>query len=150
MNFSSKKGTDLVVWIVLACLFAYVWISKYGVLLGYLKLSGLITLILMGFLTYLLIGRVDKLNTVLYAKNSKIAPWLDFFKPVIYLGFFASIAYVALYIQPDKILIAHYKGIPIEALYPCSDRPLDDEVERIAREIFKVKEHHSFECGYDN
>lgn len=146
MSSSSKKRTDILVWVALSCLFAYVWINKYGVLLAYLKIAGVITLVLTGFLTYLVMGRVEKINSVLYAKNTKIAGWLDFFKPAIFLGFFVSISYVGLIVQPDKILIAHYKGIPIEALYPCSNQPLDDEVEKIAREIYRVKEHDTFEC----
>ena len=72
---------------------------------------------------------------------------------VLAVSVFAALIYLVFFVQPDKLAIAHFKGIPIEALYPCSNRPLEPEVEKIAREIFRLRDIDRFDdnfCSSEN
>jgi Na+/H+ antiporter NhaD/arsenite permease-like protein len=150
MNSSTKK-TDRFGLLVLALfsgLFVYAGVSKYGLLLAYLNVSGYLYAILIFLIIY-------KVNRVFDEKTRNADQHSDssrkrsrFFKFAWAWGLSIFLIYVLFFVQPDKLAIAFVMGIPIEALYPCSNRPLDPEVERIARQIFRLREMDQFDDGY--
>lgn len=152
MESSTKKTYrgGIAVWSIFIGLFVFAGISKYGALLAYLKMSGYLSLILAGFITYKLSKHLDeKIHGYL---QESYATWrrLRFVKSVLIIGVFSALIYLLIFVQPDKLAIAYIKGIPLEALYPCSNQPLSPEVESIARDIFRLREIDRFDQSYCN
>ncbi len=153
MNSSTKKTDRLgiVVWTLFAGLLVYGGITKYGALLVYLNVSSYLSLSLVVLITYKLSEKLDeKIRTQTQTSYATLKR-VRFIKSVLTYGVFAALCYFFFFVQPDKLAIAYFKEIPIEALSPCSHMPLKPEVEKISRDIFKLKDIDSFECssGYD-
>jgi len=144
MSATPNQETDTfgdIIWSLFGGLFIFAGVSKYGLLLAYLKVTVVIYLLLAGLIYYFLNRKLER-----------YAAWRrhSFFTTTINcLVFFGSI-YLFLFLQPDKSIIAFFLEIPIEALNPCAHQPLDPETERISREIFKLKQIHKFEGDYCN
>lgn len=127
---------------------AFVWagVAKYGLLLAYLNASGYLALLICGLLTYQVVARLDAhLRKRSYEQRGGVAK-LRLLRPVLAFSTFSAIFYVLFFIQPDRLAIAYIKGIPVEALYPCSSHPVAPEVERLAREIYQLRSADSFIC----
>lgn len=150
MSSSTKKPDrfGIVVWTLFAGLFVYAGIEKYGALLAYLKVSSYLGLFLTAIISYKLNKKLDE--KIRSRQETRYTTWkrLMFMKSALTYGVFAALIYVFLFVQPDKLAIAYIKGIPLEALYPCSNQPLSPEVERIAREIFGLREIDEFAQDY--
>jgi len=133
---------------IVAGIFAYAGISKYGVLLAYLNVSGYFCLLLAGSITYKVDERLD--TKIRSRSRDSHAMWqrLRFMKSVLSVSIFVALIYFLFFVQPDKLAIAYFKGIPIEAFYPCSNRPLDPETEKAVREIFKLREIDQFDENF--
>jgi hypothetical protein len=133
--------TGIIIWTLFGCLFIYSGVYKYGLLLAYLKVAGFLYLLLAGLIFYLSIEMQERYAA--WRRHGFVTTTINC------LVFFGSI-YLFLFVQPDKLIIAFFLGIPIEALYPCSNQPLDPESELIAREIFRLKQIDKFEGDYCN
>jgi hypothetical protein len=147
INKKFSRG-GVIVWAIFAGLFVYAGIKKYGLLLAYLKVSGYLWLFLAGLITYKIHEKLDE--KIRGRSQDNYVTWqrLRFMKTVLAVSVFIALIYLMIFVQPDKLVIAHLKGIPIEALYPCSNRPLDPEVEVIAREIFRLREIDRFDDDF--
>ena len=144
MNATPKQETDkfgLIIWSLFGGLFIFAGVSKYGLLLAYLKVAGFLYLLLAGLILYFSIEMQERYAA--WRRHGFVTTTINC------LVFFGSI-YLFFFIQPDKFAIAKLMQIPIEALYPCSNQPLDPETERIAREIFRLKQIDKFEGDYCN
>ena len=142
--------TGVIIWTLLGCLFIYAGVSKYGLLLAYLNASSYLSLFLAGFITYMVNQKLDA-KVRAYPSNS-YATWqrLRLVKTVLIYAVFFALIYLFLFIQPDKLAISKLMQIPIEALYPCANQPLDPETERTAREIFRLRPIDKFDGDYCN
>jgi len=147
-KITSRGG--VAAWSIVTGAFIYAGISKHGPLLAYLNVSGYLYLLLACLIAY-------KSNNVLNEKGRKAAQhtnssWkrIQVFRPALLAVLIIPLVYALFLVQPDKLAIAFMMGIPIEALNPCSSRPLDPETERIAREIFRLREIDQFDDGYCN
>lgn len=138
----------IAVWTIVAGIFAYAGISKYGVLLAYLNVSGYFCLLLAGFITYKIDERLDTKIRSRSQDSYSMSQRLRFMKSVLSISIFVALIYLLFFIQPDKLVIAYFKGIPIEAFYPCSNRPLDPEIEKAAREIFRLRDIDRFDENF--
>jgi hypothetical protein len=147
INKKFSRG-GVIVWAIFAGLFVYAGIKKYGLLLAYLNVSGYLWLFLAGLITFKIDEKLDE--KIRGRSQDNYATWqrLRFMKTVLVVSVFIGLIYLVIFVQPDKLVIAHFKGIPIEALYPCSNRPLDPEVEVIAREIFRLREIDRFDDDF--
>ena len=144
MSSTPKQETDkfgVIIWSLFGGLFIFAGVSKYGLLLAYLKVAGFLYLLLAGLILYLSIEMQERYAA--WRRHGFVTTTINC------LVFFGSI-YLFLFVQPDKLIIAFFLGIPIEALYPCSNQPLDPETELIAREIFRLKQIDKFEGDYCN
>lgn len=156
MSAPPKQETDkfgVIIWSLFGGLFIFAGVSKYGLLLAYLNVSGYLNLFLAGFVTYKVNQKLDAM-VLAYPTNSYASlQRLRFVKTALIYALFFTQIYLFFFIQPDKLAIAYLMQIPIEALYPCSNQPLDPETERIAREIFRLKPIDKFEesdyCNYE-
>jgi hypothetical protein len=142
--------TGVIIWTLLGCLFVYAGVAKYGLLLAYLNASGYLSLFLAGFITHMVNQKL--VAKVLAYPTNRHATWqrLRFVKTALICAVFFALIYLFFFIQPDKLAIAKLMRIPIEALYPCSNLPLDPETERTAREIFRLKQIDKFDGDYCN
>jgi hypothetical protein len=131
-----------------AIAFASAGIAKYGLLLAYLNASGYIALFLAGFGTYQAVKKFDTYLLKHRSTRSTKAAGIRALRPVFAIGTFSALFYLLFFVQPDKLAISYFKGIPIEALYPCTNRPLEPEVEKIAREIFRLREIDRFDDNF--
>jgi hypothetical protein len=138
----------VIVWALFAGLFVYAGIKKYGLLLAYLNVSGYLCLFLAGLITYKIDEKLDEKIRARFQDSHATWQRLRFMKTVLTVSVFSALIYLMIFVQPDKLVIAHFKGIPIEALYPCSNRPLDPEIEVIAREIFRLREIDRFDADF--
>jgi len=144
MSSTPKQETDkfgVIIWSLFGGLFIFAGVSKYGMLLAYLKVAGFLYLLLAGLILYFSSEMQERYAA--WRRHGFVTTTINC------LVFFGSI-YLFLFVQPDKLIIAFFLGIPIEALYPCSNQPLDPETERIAREIFRLKQIDKFEGDYCN
>ncbi len=153
MSSEPNKKVDrsgVIIWTLFGCLFIYAGVSKYGLLLAYLNASSYLSLFLAGFITYMFNQKLDA-KVRAYPSNS-YATWqrLRFKKTALIYAVFFALIYLFFFIQPDKLVIAKLMQIPIEALYPCSNQPLDPQTEQIAREIFRLKQIDKFDGDYCN
>ena len=153
MSTTPKQETDkfgVIIWSLFGGLFIFAGVSKYGLLLAYLNASSYLNLFLAGFITYMVNQKLDAM-VLAYPTNSYASlQRLQFVKTALIYAVFFTLIYLFFFIQPDKLAIANLMQIPIEALYPCSNQPLDPETERIAREIFRLKQIDKFEGDYCN
>ena len=129
---------------------AFVWagVAKYGLLLAYLNASGYLAILMCGLITYQVVARFDAHLRRRSSEQRGAGARLRLLRHVLAFSTFSALFYVLFFVQPDKLAIAHLKNIPIEALYPCSNRPLNPEIENIAREIFRLREIDSFDDRY--
>lgn len=129
---------------------AFVWagVAKYGLLLAYLNASGYLALLICGLLTYQVVARFDAYLRGRPPEQGGGGAKLRLMRPVLAFSTFSALFYALFFVRPDKLVIAHMMSIPIEALYPCSNQPLNPEVERIAREIFRLRERDAFDQNY--
>lgn len=153
MNSKPNKKVDrsgVILLTLFGCLFIYAGVSKYGLLLAYLNASSYLNLFLAGFITYIA-NRKIRAKVLAYPTNSYATlQRLRFVKTVLNYAVFFALIYLFFFIQPDKLAIAKLMQIPIEALHPCSNQPLDPEKERTAREIFKLKQIDKFNGDHCN
>lgn len=150
MSLLTKKPDrfGIIVWTLFAGLFLYAGIKKYGTLLAYLKVSSYIWLFLAALITYKLSEKLEEKIRSRAQTSYATLKRVRLIKSTLTYGVFVALCYLFFFVQPDKLAIAYIKDIPLEALYPCSNRPLDPEVENIAREIFRLKENDSFDDLY--
>lgn len=146
MNMSAAPKQEInkfgvIIWSLFGGLFIFAGVSKYGLLLAYLKVAGFLYLFLAGLILYFLNRKLERYAA--WRRHGFVTTTINC------LVFFGSI-YLFLFERPDKLIIASFLGIPIEALYPCSNQPLDPETERIAREIFRLNQIDKFEGDYCN
>ncbi len=149
-TFKKFSRGSLIFWVLFLGLFVYAGIEKYGALLAYLKVSGYLSLALAGYLTYKVHKKMDERLQRHWADQQAAWKWIRLISSALTIGTLCGLMYLFFVIQPDKLAISYIKKIPIEALYPCSNRPLDPSVEEIAREIFRLRGVDRFDESFCN
>jgi hypothetical protein len=143
-------GSGFRVWAFFLSIFAYFFISKHGLVLAYLKSSNLLWVVLMVWLTYITSMHVEnyfrKNHFHFYYDSWPYAIGKNIFPIAFFLLLFAPFTET----RPDKILLAKITNIPRAAFSPCSNLPLSPEVEKIARQVFNLKERDSFQCDSES
>lgn len=150
MQIRSTSRAQLIGVSLFAVAFAAAGIAKYGLLLAYLNASGYIAFFLAGFGTYRTVKKFDAYLLKQSNRHNSNARVIRALRPVVAIGTFSALFYLLFFIQPDRLAISYIKGVPVEAFYPCLNQPLDPEIERIAREIFRLGDTEKFDSRYCN
>lgn len=146
MERKSTAKAQLVGVALFGIAFVSVGVAKYGLLLAYLNVSGYLAIFISSLVTYQVVSRFDTYLRRRSTEQGKGVGKLRVLRHALAFCTFSALFYVLFFVQPDRLAIAYVKGIPVAALYSCSNEPVAPEVERLAREIFQLRSSDSFTC----
>lgn len=127
--------------LILAAIVAFIFISKNGFLLTYLKLVGWIFFGLSLALTIYISGLIEEICRQKFSISYKFRTWIGF--PLFFLFFY-------LVQNSSDYILRNYSGYPAYVLYPCSHPPSPGEQEIEAKAFWRLKPLQDFDCGSDD
>ena len=136
--------------IIFLGLFAFIGIEKYGIVVAFIKISGIFYILSSFAATYW----ISRFIHSYFKSRYHLEPWRTVSGPYewsrIIVTFFIFIAlYSAIQRSSDSVLISA-TNLSKNVLWPCSaDFALTEEETMEARNLWGLKEHEQFKCSND-
>ncbi len=133
-----------IIWGIFGSVLIYSFLSKWGLLGGYLQASPFIYLGLAIFLTYKFSKIIDsfigkRFINFSFSRIYKIGKSLS-----LYLIFFVII-YITYFSSMDRLIISKLSNTPIQVLLPCTYRPNPLELEEEIRKVWRIHKFDSID-----
>lgn len=152
-----RLSGGLVFGMIFGVLFLYGYLTKYGLVTGWLHASNAVLMLLIGALLYKAAPVLSSYFQQRYPVRYWHSPLFKLARGIYPLTFFVML-YFWLQTRPDVLLLSKILEIPIEAFYPCSGLfssdvvEMNSELEAIAGELWKapkIGDRYDFNCGSD-